>query len=776
MTSLIPSNIVMPEIHIDTYIDTDIDTYSNVSSLDNLTNLTNLTNLPILPILESNIFQPASHIKYVKPIGVSLCLNMIVRNESKIITRLLQSVLPIIDTYLICDTGSTDDTISIIKNFFDSWGILGEVITEPFKNFGYNRTVALKAAYGKATYALLLDADMIFKIEPSFNKQALIADSYLITQKGGGLSYYNTRLIKLNIDAKSTGPTHEYYDMPPGSRNERLDTIWIDDIGDGGSKGDKFNRDIRLLKQGIKEEPNNGRYYFYLANSYFNSAQHQESIPYYIKRIEIGGWYEEVFYSHLNLGHAYMKGGKDEMAISIWMNGYNHHSGRSETLYEICKYYREKGKTKLAMAFCMLGKAIPYPKNDTLFIHNDVYETGFDYELSIIGYYNNYPNIHKVIYKLMNHKKQHYNNLLSNYKFYCPKISEFIIQKIGGSIMKEKINVCGQIYEMNGSNPCIFKYSTQNGSGYMLNIRFVNYLLNKNGTYHFAVNDGKIVTVNKIYKLDNNLKILENAVQSFIPDSNTLRYVGMEDMKPFETTNSTLLFIGTCENPINNHISIGYGRLNMNLDSNNNHSNNNHSNNNHSNNNHNNNNHNNNKLNILQYNVVNSSFNKDCEKNWVFYKDTNGNTNVIYQWYPLMIGNIKDTNTDSTIDSIIYTDDMKKASSLLLNIIQTKEMPAFFQNARGSSNGFEYKDEIWFLCHVVEYNQPREYYHFFAVFNKQTMDILRWSHLFKFEGEKIEYALGLIVEDNRIIISYSKWDSEPTIGIFNKTKIDSQMF
>ena len=360
----------------------------------------------------------------------------------------------------------------------------------------------------------------------------------------------------------------------------------------------------------------------------------------------------------------------------------------------------------------------------------------------------------------MNHKKQHYHNLLSNYKFYCPKISEFIIQKIGGSIMKDKINVCGQIYEMNGSNPCIFKYSTQNGSGYMLNIRFVNYLLNKNGTYHFAVNDGKIVTVNKIYELDNNLKILENDVQSFIPYSNTLRYVGMEDMKPFETSNSTLLFIGTCENPINNHISIGYGRLNMNLGIDSNKT--------------------NNLQYNLQYNVINSPFNKDCEKNWVFYNDVNGNTNVIYQWYPLMIGNIKDTNIDSTIDytidSTIYTDDMKKASSLLLNIIQTKEMPAFFQNARGSSNGFEYKDEIWFLCHVVEYNQPREYYHFFAVFNKQTMDIQRWSHLFKFEGEKIEYALGLIVEDSRIIISYSKWDSEPTIGIFDKTKIDTQMF
>ena len=87
---------------------------------------------------------------------------MIVKNESRIITRLLKSVLPIIDTYVICDTGSTDGTPQIITDFFTTHGITGEVITEPFRNFGYNRTFALKAARGKATYALLLDADMIF--------------------------------------------------------------------------------------------------------------------------------------------------------------------------------------------------------------------------------------------------------------------------------------------------------------------------------------------------------------------------------------------------------------------------------------------------------------------------------------------------------------------------------------------------------------------------------------------------------------------------------------
>ena len=91
----------------------------------------------------------------------TLCLNMIVKNESKIITRLLTSVLPIIDTYCICDTGSTDNTIELIETFFKERGISGKIVNEAFKNFAHNRNFALKSAQGMSDFVLLLDADLI---------------------------------------------------------------------------------------------------------------------------------------------------------------------------------------------------------------------------------------------------------------------------------------------------------------------------------------------------------------------------------------------------------------------------------------------------------------------------------------------------------------------------------------------------------------------------------------------------------------------------------------
>ena len=47
----------------------------------------------------------------------TICLNMIVKDESKVILRSLESVYRMIDSYCICDTGSTDDTVNLRQTF-----------------------------------------------------------------------------------------------------------------------------------------------------------------------------------------------------------------------------------------------------------------------------------------------------------------------------------------------------------------------------------------------------------------------------------------------------------------------------------------------------------------------------------------------------------------------------------------------------------------------------------------------------------------------------------
>jgi glycosyltransferase involved in cell wall biosynthesis len=88
----------------------------------------------------------------------SICLSMIVKDEADVIERLLASVRGAIDSWVICDTGSTDGTQDLIRNAMKD--IPGALFERPWRNFGENRSELMELAAGRADYLLLLDADM----------------------------------------------------------------------------------------------------------------------------------------------------------------------------------------------------------------------------------------------------------------------------------------------------------------------------------------------------------------------------------------------------------------------------------------------------------------------------------------------------------------------------------------------------------------------------------------------------------------------------------------
>lgn len=653
----------------------------------------------------------------ITPVKGKLCLNMIVKNESKIIERLLTSVLPIIDTYCICDTGSTDNTKQIIREFMKKHKKPGIVFTEPFKNFGYNRTVALNRAEEWGEYALLLDADMKLVISPAFFnfKNVMDLEGYQVIQKNTELNYYNIRIAKTGIGVKCVSPTHEYYDFPQKARIAKLELIYIDDIGDGGAKADKFTRDIRLLKQGIEEEPNNSRYYFYLANSYKNVGKFNEAIEMYKKRIEHKGWIEEVFYSFFEIGNCYHAMNEHEKAVYYWLEAWNAYPKRSESIYEITKHYRIIAKHNLAQLYCDLGKQIPYPKDDVLFIRNNVYEYLFEYEQSILSYYTKVPLNYYSILKLIG-KNYNKENILSNYAFYTKRVKNFAKQTIllNDSVEKE---IAGVKDNFVSSSPCIIPHK----DGYMMNIRYVNYNIKPDGSYAFKLDDGKIRTLNKVVYLNKEFKITQEHWFDKVHDPN-LRYQGVEDVKLFQHKNN-LYFSGTVENK--NKIGIGYGKCDFDKD-------------------------------MLEPINLESPQDRFCEKNWVFFTNSDGEMKVIYEWFPLTIGDI-DNNQ-------------------LKNLKKDDNIPEFFKELRGSTNGFKIGDEIWFLCHMVHHSAPRNYYHIIVILNSKTLKVKKFSTLFKLDEEPIEYCLGMIVEPRQIIFSYSTMDRTTKIATVSRNILDKELF
>jgi tetratricopeptide (TPR) repeat protein len=665
----------------------------------------------------------------------TLCLNMIVKNESSIIKRLFDSVISIIDSYCICDTGSTDNTIQVIEEYFNERNIPGKIVSEPFKNFCHNRNFALQACIGLSDFVLFLDADMILELH-NFDKTILnIAKSFSILQGNTSFYYQNLRIVQNNGLYKYVGVTHEYIDTPPNNTTICLDktNIFIRDIGDGGSKNNKFERDIKLLLDGIKDEPNNVRYYFYLANSYHDIGRFGEAINVYKKRIDLGGWKEEVWYSYYRIGLCFINMNKFIDALFYWLEGYNFYPERLEGIYEIIKYYRITGKHKLCFKFYELAKEIldkNLNRDSYLFLHNDIYLYKIYFEYSIIASYNNIKNIDKEAIILFNNcpNGSELNNLLSNMKFYKHVLQKKLLLNVDSTIY---FTINDETIKFLSSSSCLIKNPINDG--YLLNIRYVNYYIQPDGTYTGC--EKYIISVNKFVEFDKNFNIIKEAWMDLLFDGR--RYIGIEDIKIYyDNYKNKLMYIGTGFHS-NNQIGMVSGEYNLNE-------------------------------NKFEINELKQTFNNSsCEKNWIF-TDYKQETHIIYDWYPLRICKVENNQ---------------------LSVIDNKPTPKIFSRVRGSSCGFTYnkkvseiqngniniyiiESEIWFINHIVSYESPRHYYHIISVFDS-NMNLLRYSAPFKFEGEPIEYCLSIVVEDDRVLINYSVWDRTTKIGVYDKNYIDS---
>ena len=222
------------------------------------------------------------------------------RNEGKILRRCVVSPRSSCDVVLIVDTGSTDDTIEIAEE-------LGCVVRRhEWKDFGHNRSLSFQEAQMVSEgldleWGLVIDADMTLVCDAEALRRFLAESTeagHTMLQVAGSLEYRNVRFLRLSEDWKCKGPTHEYWVCRHGTVGEvPREIAHIVDLGDGGCKADKFERDVRLLEEGLREEPDNERYYFYMANTLACQDKIPEAREFYRKRADAGGWIEEVWYS-----------------------------------------------------------------------------------------------------------------------------------------------------------------------------------------------------------------------------------------------------------------------------------------------------------------------------------------------------------------------------------------------------------------------------------------------------------------------------------------------
>jgi glycosyltransferase involved in cell wall biosynthesis len=331
---------------------------------------------------------------------VALC--MIVKNESHIIHECLNSIYKYVDYWIISDTGSTDGTQDIIQNFFKEKGIPGELHQDEWKNFGHNRTLALRHADGKADYVWMIDADD--KVEGNFVfPEKMEADGYVLRIGKPDFSWWRTQIFKTESKWEYRGVLHEYpacsiKEQPVLIKLEgdyRVDARTLGARNVGISVIEKYTRDAETLEKAMLDEPTNTRYQFYLAQSYFDSQQWEKAIDAYRKRAEMGGWAEEVYYSLYRIGiaRALLDRPWPEIMSSL-LDAYNYRPQRVEALVHISQVLRQKyDQPAAAFIFARQAAEAPFPQEEILFVPDIVYKFHALDEVAATAFYAGRPEI-----------------------------------------------------------------------------------------------------------------------------------------------------------------------------------------------------------------------------------------------------------------------------------------------------------------------------------------------------------------------------------------------
>lgn len=485
---------------------------------------------------------------------MKLMLNCIVKNESERIERMLKSAAPFITSWVIVDTGSTDDTKDKIIAFFREWGIPGEIRDVPFENFSQARNAALDwarklAPFYQADYVLLCDADMELRVGDTLAFQSALDYNPIAVsmyQKSGGVEYLNTRMLVTLGDFAYKGATHEYLDVA-STKTIPASVAHFYDHADGANRVQKFRRDIRLLLTDLKKDPSNPRSMYYLASSYRDAGKHAEAAKWFKRRVTAGGWNEEVWSAQVGYATALKDLGDTNGFIGEMLKAYNMRPTRAEAMYDLSKFFRETEQP--AVAFAMAEAVVALPKStDSLFVNDYVYDVGIKDEMAISAFYTpGKMEVGRALNDELVLKKTPYAHCgRKNAYWYVQPLAE-----IAPSFTWNPISFTPPD-DLTPLNPSVCIWNEQ----LWCNVRAVNYRIDDNGAYIIKATDG---TANRENPIDTRNFLLNfgsspwnlapGPKECYRPGNLPCEFplvTGMEDVRLFDTAAGGLAFSSTC--------------------------------------------------------------------------------------------------------------------------------------------------------------------------------------------------------------------------------------
>jgi glycosyltransferase involved in cell wall biosynthesis len=257
---------------------------------------------------------------------ISLC--MIVKNEEKVLRRCLDSVKGIVDEIIIVDTGSTDNTKKIAKEYTDKlfdfqWN----------NNFSEARNYAASKAQGK--WILVLDADEY--VDPSNLQQAIeeikkhndFYDIYAVNIVNfAGKNGENTAQHKHGRIYKNDGTIQFYRSIHEQLKKDTetptlgLSSLIIYHSGYLSQiveEKNKKDRNLRLVEHELTQQTSKGFDYFNLGNELKRLGKIEEALNAYIQayKNKEGFWYGWVPFCLCNIIECLMLLSRYDEALSV---------------------------------------------------------------------------------------------------------------------------------------------------------------------------------------------------------------------------------------------------------------------------------------------------------------------------------------------------------------------------------------------------------------------------------------------------------------------------
>jgi glycosyltransferase involved in cell wall biosynthesis len=306
-----------------------------------------------------------------------IVMNAMVGSESKTISRMLESVAPYIDYYVIQCNGS-DDTEQKINEFFKSKNIPGFTYQIEWNFPGWNRDHTLQKCLATdhgCDWILRMDADERLHVDEDFDWSILndtSVESYNITAQAGGSRYFRTWFWNAKLPwFFQHDKRHETIHLPEiGENFQRLMMPYgfrhlVSQDGDTWAAPRKFLRDALELEidKVVGNKVHEDYYHlWYIAKSYADCYGNSSELPFGRKHSEEyarrSNWYYDRF---MELTHHWGEVKKpkydDEMAyFALIVMGWNYdfikqHDKAREHFLLASEFSPERNENLLYLAF-----------------------------------------------------------------------------------------------------------------------------------------------------------------------------------------------------------------------------------------------------------------------------------------------------------------------------------------------------------------------------------------------------------------------------------------